>query len=128
MKTNSILQVVSALSLAALLTSNALAQPRSARSSARNESARIYDSPNGTVITNAVSRTQFLTYTQGGRRVTEIREIEPFPQRFEFNPGYRARDSIMRGVPPTTPMPETDLHVDQTTGNVGPITLFSIPF
>lgn len=34
----------------------------------------------------------------------------------------------MRGVPPTTPMPETDLRVDEATGNVGPITLFSIPF
>lgn len=124
MNTNSILQAVSALSLAALLTSNALAQRPSARSS-----ARIYESGNQTVITNADSSTQLLTYTQGGRRVTELRRIEqPSTQRFEFNPGSRARDSIMQGVRPAIPMPETDLQVDEATGNVGPITLFSIPF
>jgi hypothetical protein len=34
----------------------------------------------------------------------------------------------MRHVRPTAPTPEIDLHVDEPTGNVGPITLFSIPF
>lgn len=125
MKTNSILQIVSAVvSLAALLTSNAFAQPPAARTRA----ARIYDSGNRTVITNADSRTQVLTYTQGGRRVTELRQIEPSTQRFEFNPGSRARDSIMRGVHLPTPMPDSDVQVDERTGNAGPIVLFSIPF
>jgi hypothetical protein len=34
----------------------------------------------------------------------------------------------MRNERPTTPTPETDLRMDPATGNVGPITLFSIPF
>ena len=125
MKTNSVLQVVCTLSLAALLTSSVLAQ---SRSSARDESVRIYESRNRTVITNADSRTQTLTYTQGGRRVIEPRQIQPSTQRFEFYPGYRASGSVMRNERPTTPTPETDLQVDPATGNVGPITLFSIPF
>jgi hypothetical protein len=125
MKTNSVLQVVCTLSLAALLTSSVLAQPRSP---ARNESVRIYDSRNRTVITNADSRTQVLTYTRGGRRVIEVRQIQPSTQRFEFNPGYRASESVMRNERPTTTTPETDLQMDPATGNVGPITLFSIPF
>ena len=128
MKTNSILQGISMLSLAALLTSSVLAQPRSANSSARNESVRIYDSRNRTVISNADSRTQVLTYTRGGRRMTELRIQQPSTQRFEFNPGYRASESAMRNERRTTPVPETDLQVDEATGNVGPITLFSIPF
>jgi len=126
MKTNSVLQVVCTLSLAVLSTSSVLAQPRR---SARNESARIYESPNRTVISNADSRTQFLTYTRSGRRVIEVRQPQqPSTQGFEFNPGYRASESVMRNERPATPTPETDLQTDPATGNVGPITLFSIPF
>jgi hypothetical protein len=61
--------------------------------------------------------------------VIELRPIQqPSTQRFEFNPGYRATESVMRNERPTTPTPETDLQVDPATGNLGPITLFSIPF
>jgi hypothetical protein len=59
--------------------------------------------------------------------VTELRIQQPSTQRFEFNPGYRASESVMRNERPTTPIPETDLQVDEATGNVGPITLFSFP-
>jgi len=127
MKMNSVAKVAFTSSLAAcLLPVSSMAQPPSANSAGRNESVHIYSSRSRTVISNAEPGTGVLTYTRGGRQVIENRQSPP--RRVEFNPGYRASPSAVQNEFPAAQTPGPDQQVDPVTGNVGPVTLLSIPF